>query len=185
VIYRSSSSTRTKTCLGILGGLSLMAFACALAQEPQTEVAQPAVPRVPPVPLVSGACPVLRSGSVIAFDWNPGFDPSWGVTGMRSFRLVFQLLGADGVHLNPASRLLLYSGSGGRITAIGNGYFHIEERVPPFTHQGTYHLVDAHSSAQLVPDYQGEAPKMTVSPVREYYCITVLPASRLSSSPPE
>ena len=163
-----------------------MAFACALAQAPQNEVASPAVPRVQPVPLVSGACPEVRQGGVVALDWNPGFDPSWGVTGMRSFRLVFQHLGADGVHLNPASRLLLDSGPGGRITAIGNGYFHIEARLPLSTHLGTYHLVDAHSSAQLVPDYQGEAPKMTVSPVREYFCITVVPVARPStSSPPE
>jgi hypothetical protein len=162
-----------------------MAFACALAQEPQTEVAPPPVSPSQPVPLVSGACPAIPQGGTIAFDWNPGFDPSWGVAGMRSFRLVFQLLGADGVHLKPTSRLLLNSGSGGRMTAIGNGYFHIEARVPPFTHSGTYHLVDAHSSAQLVLDYQRETPKMTVSPVREYYCITVLPASRPSSPPPE
>ncbi len=123
MIHRSSSSTRTKA---ILGSLSLMAFACAFAQASQTEVASPAVPRAQPVPLVSGACPAVRQGGVISFDWNPGFDPSWGVTGMRSFRLIFQHLREDGVNLNPASRLVLDSVPGGRMTAIGNGYFHIE-----------------------------------------------------------
>jgi hypothetical protein len=184
VIYRSSASTSTKTCLGILGGLSLMASACALAQAPQTEVASPAVSRPQPVALVSGVCPAVPQGGAISFDWNPGFDPSRGVTGMRSFRLIFQGLREDGISLNPASRLLLDSVPRGRITAIGNGYFHIEARVPPFAHRGTYHLVAAHSAPELVPDYQGDAPEMTVSPVREYYCITVLPASRPSSSPP-
>jgi hypothetical protein len=182
VIHRSSSSTRTKA---ILGSLSLVAFACASAQA-QTAVASPAVPRAQPVPLVSGACPAVRQGGVISLDWNPGFDPSSAVTGMKSFRLIFQHLQQDGVNLNPASRLLLDSGPRGKITASGNGFFHIEARLPPSTHLGTYHLVQAHSSPALLPDYQGEAPKMTVSPASESFCITVVPAPPpSSSSPPE
>jgi hypothetical protein len=138
------------------------------------------------VPLVSGACPAVRQGGVISLDWNPGFDPSSAVTGMKSFRLIFQHLQQDGVNLNPASRLLLDSGPRGKITASGNGFFHIEARLPPSTHLGTYHLVQAHSSPALLPDYQGEAPKMTVSPASESFCITVVPAPPpSSSSPPE
>jgi hypothetical protein len=135
------------------------------------------------VPLVSGACPAVRQDGVLSFDWNPGFDPSWGVTGMRSFRLIFQHLREDGVNLNPESRLVLDSGPRGRMTAIGNGYFHIEARLPPSTHLGAYHLVAAHSSPELLSDYQGDVPKMTVSPASEYFCITVVPARRASSSP--
>jgi hypothetical protein len=179
VIHRFLSSTRTKA---IIGSLILVAFTCTLAQTPQTEVASPAVPRAQPVPLVSGACPAVRQGGVISLDWNPGFDPSWGVTGMKSFRLIFQHLREDDVNLNPASRLVLDSRPRGKITASGNGYFHIEARLPPSTRLGTYHLVDAHSSPDLSPDYQGEAPKMTVSPVRESFCVAVIPASRPSSS---
>jgi len=183
VIHRFSSSNRTKA---ILGSLSLLAFTCAFAQTPQTEVASPAISRAQPVPLVSGACPAVPQGGVISFDWNPGFDPSWGVTGMKSFRLIFQQFRNDGVNLNPASRLLLDSGPRGRMTAGGNGYFQIEAHLSPSTHPGTYQLVDAHSSPELLPEYQGEAPKMTVSPVREHFCITVVPASpHSSSSPPE
>jgi hypothetical protein len=183
LIYRSSSSTRTKA---IIGSLSLVAFACASAQAPQTEVASPAVPRAQSVPLVSGACPAVRQGGVISLDWNPGFDPSSGVTGMKSFHLIFHQLREDGVNLNPASRLVLDSGPRGRMTAVANGYFHIEARLPPSTHLGTYHLVAAHSSPGLSPDYQGEAPKMTVSPASESFCVAVVPASRpSSSSPPE
>jgi hypothetical protein len=55
-----------------------MAFACALARAPQTEVATPAVPRAQPVPLVSGACPAVRQGGVLSFDWNPGSPPPEG-----------------------------------------------------------------------------------------------------------
>ncbi len=177
MIHRPSSSIRTKA---ILGSLSGVAFACAFAQAaPQSEISA----RVPPVALVSGACPAVSQGGTIAFDWNPGFAPSWGVTGMRSFRLIFQSLREDGVNLNPASRLQLESAPRGRITAIGNGYFHIEARLPPFAHRGTYHLVAAHGAPELVPDYQGEAPEMTVSPVREFYCITVVPRSQTQSPP--
>jgi hypothetical protein len=183
LIHRSSSSTRTKA---ILGSLSLVACVCAVAQAPQTEVASPAIPHTQPVALNSGTCPAVRQGGVISLDWNPAFDPSWAVTGMKSFRLIFHHLREDGVNLNPASRLLLDSGPRGRMTAIGNGYFHIEARLPSSAHLGTYYLVEAHSSPDLLPDYQGEAPKMTVSPVREQFCITVAPAPRPSSlSPPE
>jgi hypothetical protein len=182
VIHRTSSSTRTKA---ILGSLSLMVFACALVQASQTEVASPSVSRRQPVPLVSGACPAVPQGGSVALDWNPGFDPSWGVTGMKSFRLIFNHLQQDGVNLNPAS-VLIVDGSRGRMTATGNGYFHIEARLPLFTHLGAYQLVGAHSSPEFLQDYQGEPPKMTVSPVREHFCITVVPAPRpSSSSPPE
>lgn len=177
MIHRSSSSTRAKA---LLGSLSLIAFACALAQAPQSEVSAPAVP---PVPLVSGACPAVSRGGTIALDWNPDFDPSWAGTGMRSFRLIFQQLEEDGVTLNPASRLVLDSGTRGRMTDIGNGYFHLEARLPAMTHPGTYHLVGAFSSPQLFPDYQGEAPTITVSPVSEFYCITVVPRSQTPSPP--
>src|SRR3981189_914242 len=84
VIHRFSSSTRTRA---ILGSLSLMTFTCALAQAPQTEVASQTVPLAQPVPLVSGACPTVPQGDVISLDWNPGFDPSSAVAGMKSFRL--------------------------------------------------------------------------------------------------
>jgi hypothetical protein len=183
VIHRFSSSTRTKA---ITGGLSLLAFTGAFAQTPLTQVASSAVPLAQPVPLVSGACPAVRQGGVLSLDWNPAFDPSWAVTGLKSFRLIFQHLQQDGVNLNPMSRLVLDSGLRGRMTPIGNGYFHIETRLPSSTHLGTYHLVAAHSSPELLPDYQGEAPQMTVSPVRESFCVAVIPASRpSSSSPPE
>jgi hypothetical protein len=176
VIYRPSSSIRTKA---LIGGLSLLAFGCAPALPPQGSAASPAVP------LVSGACPSVPQGGVISLDWNPGFDPSYPVTGLKSTRLVFQQLREDGVTLSlgPSSRLVLFSGPGGRITDIGNGYFHIESRLSPITRPGIYHLVGAAGSPALLPDYQGEAPKMTVSPVRESYCITIVPRSQTQSPP--
>lgn len=171
MIHRSSSSTCTKA---IAGGLSLLAFSCALAQTAQPELAPPAARLKQPVPLVADTCPTVRQDGVLSLDWNPAFDPSGAVTGLKSFRLIFDHLLADGVHPNPAARLVLDVGPGGRMTAIGNGYFHIEMRLPPSTHPGTYHLVAAHGSPTLSPDYQGEAPTMTNSPEREYFCITVI-----------
>jgi hypothetical protein len=180
VIYRPSSSIRTKA---LIGCLSLLAFVCAPAQASQDSAASLAAPLVQSVPLVSGACPAVRRGGVISLDWNPGFDPSYPVTGLKFTRLVFHQLREDGASINPSSRLVLESDSRGLITAIGNGYFHIEARLPLMVHPGTYHLVGAVGSPQLLSDYQGEAPKMTVSPVRESFCITVVPALRASSSP--
>jgi hypothetical protein len=180
VIYRPSSSIRT---MALIGGLSLLAFVCASAQAPQDSAAVPAASPLQPVPLVSGACPSVPQGGVISLDWNPGFDPSYPVTGLKFTRLVFQYLREDGVTLNPASRLVLDTGHRGMMTAIGNGYFHIESRLSPMTRPGTYHLVRAQSSPQLLPDYQGDAPQMTVSPVRESYCITVVPRAQTQSPP--
>ena len=181
MIYRTSASIRTGA---LIRGLSLLAIVGASAQTPQEPVGSSAIARVQPVALVSGACPAVRQDGVLSLEWNPGFDPSWGVTGMKAFRLVFQGLREDGVTPIPAARLVLDSFHRGRMTGIGNGYFHIEARLPPSTHLGPYHLVAAHSSPELLPDYQGEAPQMTVSPARESFCITVVPAPRPSSSPP-
>jgi hypothetical protein len=179
VIQRFPSSIRTKA---LLGSLSLLTFACALAQTPQTDAASSTAPRAQPVPLVSGACPAVGQGGAISLDWNPAFDSSWAVTGIKSFRLIFQSLLADGVTPNPASRLVMDSGPRGRATAIGDGSFHIEARLPSSTHPGIYHLVMAHTSPELLPNYQGDSPKATVSPASEDFCITVAPAPQASTS---
>jgi len=180
MIYRTSASIRTGA---LIGGLSLLAIVGASAQTLQEPVGSSAIARVQPVALVSGACPAVRQDGVLSLEWNPGFDPSWGVTGMKAFRLVFQGLREDGVTPIPAARLVLDSFHRGRMTGIGNGYFHVEARLPPFTHPGVYRLVGANSSAALVADYTGEAPRQTVSPVGESYCITVVPGSRAQSPP--
>jgi hypothetical protein len=162
----------------------MLAFTCgALAQPPQAAAAPAAASLTQPVPLVSGTCQTLRQGGVLSLDWNPYFYPSGAVTGLKAFRLIFDHLLADDVNLNPASRLVLDVGPHRGITATGNGYFRIEARLPPSTHLGTYRLVAAHGSPEVPPDYQGEAPKMTVSPTREYFCITVVPVRRATSSP--
>jgi hypothetical protein len=180
MIYQTSASIRSKA---LIGGLSLLALVGAAAQAPQDVVAPPVTPQTQPVPLVSGACPTVRRDGALSLEWNPGFDPSWGVTGMKSFRLTFQGLREDGVNPNPASRLVVDSSVRGRMTAIGNGYFHLEARLPASTRPGIYRLVGAHSSAAVASDYTGEAPKATVSPVSESYCITVVLNSRAQSPP--
>ena len=65
---------------------------------------------------------------------------------------------------------------------IGNGYFHIDLRIPSGSLPGQYKLIDAVSYAKTIPDYQGPGLPMTNSPVRERYCITVVPAPQ--SEPP-
>ncbi len=173
MICRTSSSMRSKA---LIGGLSLLAFAGATAQGPQGPAGSHAVA------LISGACPAVPQDGAVAVEWNPGFDPAWGVTGMKAFRLVFEGLREDGVTPIPGSRLVLDSFPRGRITAMGNGYFHVEARVPARTHPGVYRLVGANGSAGLVADYQGEAPRQTVSPVGESYCMTVVAGSRAQAA---
>ena len=170
----------------IASSLSLLTMACALAQVPRPDAASSPTALAQPVPLVSGSCASVRPGAAISLEWNPTFEPFWAVTGLKSFRLIFHSLLADGVTPNPVSRLIVDSNPGGKATALGDGSFRIEARLPLASHPGTYHLVAAHSSPQILPDYQGEAPEMTVSPVSEDLCITVAPSTQAaSSSPPE
>ena len=168
---RTSAWIRSKA---LIGGLGLVALVAAAAQAPQSSVGS----RVQAVALVSGACPAVRQGGAISVEWNPGFDPSWGVTGMKAFRLILQGLREDGVTPIPASRVVVDSFPRGRMTPTGNGYFHVEARLPPRTHPGVYRLVGANGAAAVVENYTGEAPRATVSPVGESYCMTVVAGSQ-------
>ena len=183
MIYRTLFSIRTKT---IAGSLSLLTMACALAQAQQPDAASSSTPLAQAVPLVSGSCTSVRQHGVLSLEWNPAFETSWAVTGLRSFRLIFQSFLADGITPNPVSRVIVDSTPGGKATALRDGSFHIEARLPSSTRPGTYHLVAAHSAPQLIPNYQGDDPKMTVSPVGENFCITVVAGPQaISASAPE
>jgi ketosteroid isomerase-like protein len=96
----------------------------------------------------------------------------------KAFRLIFEGLRENGVTPIPAARLVLDSFPRGRMTAMGNGYFHVEARLPHSTHPRVYRLVGASSSAAVVADATGEAPRQTVSPVSESYCMTVVAGPR-------
>jgi hypothetical protein len=174
VIHQNTFSTRTGV---IVGGFALLTLSSSFAQTPQTETPpKAAFTRV--VPLISGTCPTVHNGEAISLDWNPGFDPSWAVSGLVTFKLTFGLQSADGVNTRVRSGISM----GGRdvalnISANGNGYFHIEVPIPRRTSPGVYQLIDAEATPQTVPNYQGDRPKMTVTPVREHFCITVLSPS--------
>jgi hypothetical protein len=162
---RRRFSTRAKAVFGCLG---LLALACASAQAPQTAQSRTVL-------LVSDACPVVHTGDAVSLDWNPDFDPIWPVTGLRSFELRFAAVRGDGVTVaSRATALLGGRGTRVNISSIGNGFFHIEIPVSRGVAPGVYHLVEARAIAQLPPDYNGPNPTMTVSPVRERYCITVV-----------
>ena len=165
-------STRTKAVVGSLG---LLALVCASTQAAQART----------VTLVSDACPAVQTGDAVSLDWNPGFDPLGVATGLRTFELRFAGVLENGVTI--ASRpTALFGGRGStvNITAIGNGYYHIEIPVSRGVLPGVYHLVEARTIAELPPDYTGPSPSMTVSPVRERYCITVVSSSALQTSQP-
>ena len=169
-------TTRT---IAALGGLSLLSMACALAQAGGRYPLSAAQPHT--VPLLSDACPAVRSGDKISLDWNPGFEHPGMVEGLRVINLRFGRISANGVTVQqlPAIRL---GGLGAAlpVTSIGNGYFHIELRIPAGAAPGEYHLIDATADAKTLPEYQGPSLPMTNSPVRERFCITIVP----SAAPP-
>jgi len=189
-----ASLARTKA---VLGCMNLLAFACSLAQLPATvpETFQASSPTplllaplsVKTVPLVSDLCPAVGPGDRVTLDWNPGFDRTWAVTGLRHFTLRFAALDQYGLHLLPGHSLAvttLHVPHGA--TAIYNGYYHLEMAVPPNAHPGTYRLTRADAVARTVPEYAGLPLQMTNSPADRRFCITVLrspPAPSPSPSP--
>jgi hypothetical protein len=144
---------------------------------------QPNAESKPSVTLVSDTCSVVHEGDTIALDWNPGFEHAWAVTAVDSILLSFAPLDDYGVTVRMRN---VYTFRGKSVAINGesvvNGYFHfiipVLGRVPP----GIYRLVDARVAPQVLPDYDGAPPAMTVSPVRERYCITVV-SSTASQSP--
>jgi hypothetical protein len=160
----------------MIATLSGIIVSSAVTAPSQLQTAHAAKPHV--ATLVSDACPVVHSGDKISLDWNPGFEHPGIVEGLRVINLRFGRLAANGVTVQqvPAIRL---GGLGASlpITPIGNGYFHIELTIPAGAVPGEYHLIDASADAKPVAEYQGPNLLMTNSPVRERYCITVVPAT--------
>lgn len=180
LIERTASSMNTRATIG---GIGLLALSCALAQSQQVQSVKPATTPTHAIPLVSGACPAVNTGESVSLDWNPGFDPSWEVAGLRVVSLRFQMIADNGVSTTPSRISMLLRSSEERISASGNGYFHITIPIPPRTIAGVYHLIDAHATPRVSQEYQGPPPQMTVSPVRESYCVTVAPRARTQSPP--
>jgi hypothetical protein len=175
-MYRQRNSIRTKA---LAGSLSVLVLLCASAQAPQAQTSKAVSGKnVRTVPLISDACPEVHRGDLLALDWNPGFDPGSSVAGLRSFSLVFGPVVDN--YVNPKVRFSFSAGGKGHppaATSVTNGYFHIEIPVTKEVSPGVYRLVDAYATAEVLPDYQGQDPVMTVSPVGNRYCITVVSAA--------
>jgi hypothetical protein len=166
-------STRAKT---LFGGLSLLAVVCASSQAPQQAQSRT-------VPLVSDTCPNVRTGDKVSLDWNPLFDPIWPVSGLRGLSLTFAPVAEDGSVTKKGELILRPGNSATTISPLGNGYFHLEFTLNLKTSRpGTYRLVRANATADVVPDYAERPPQMTKSPVDERYCFTVAGPS-VSQSP--
>jgi hypothetical protein len=169
----------------VVAGCCLIAAPSAHAQAPQPSATSPfltAQPRT--VALASGSCPVVRSGDKVSLDWNPGFEHPGMVVGLRVFNLSFGRVGSNGVTVQQLPSLHLGGLAAGLpIADIGNGYFHIELSIPLRVAPGEYHLIGATAAAMRSPDYQGTESEMTNSPVREFYCITVVPLPKPLPSP--
>ena len=175
-----TASTRLRA---ILGGLALLAAASVCAQAPKPDGFRA-------IPLVADSCPNVQIGDRVSLDWNPNFDPIWPVTDLRGFRLTFAAVADDGVNLKQTYLILDSRSTPSEISPLGNGFFHIEITVSPRStttkviRPGNYRLVRAGAIATLDPNYAGELPQMTNSPVGERYCITVArPAASQSPQP--
>lgn len=135
---------------------------------------QAAGPSPAGVPLVPGSCAIVHNTDRISLDWNPGFDPAEEIAELRGFSLTFAFRSDD------VQRELYRVGLelGGRksppkIVPMANGFYHLEFSLPPRLSPGMYQLMDAHAGALSRSEYHGEI-KMTASPVREHFCITVV-----------
>jgi len=174
VICQRASSKPTRfisACLCLLG------FLFAAAQVPGTEMTVQAAAEKQEhvvVPMVSGQCPAVHAGDWISLDWNPAFDSTWAVTGVKNVSLSFVGTFPDGVTPNPRIMFALGRGENHRIVPLGNGYYRIESPLSTIVDPGVYQLVDAYANPELLPDYKGEIPRPTVFPTSEHLCITVL-----------
>ncbi len=169
-----------------MAGLGLLLCVSAAAQTASTGNAGAVAAAHPHVvvPLSSGSCPVVHYGEWISIDWNPGFDHAAMVTTLRRFMLTFAALDTDGVAIRSRKAFILGNGSTGaiRFTPSVNGFFHAEFAINRnYVPLGEYHLIAAAAAPQMDPEFTGERPTMTVSPVREHFCITVAAASASGS----
>jgi hypothetical protein len=162
----------------LLGGISLLAAVCAFSQTPPVESKV--------VPFVSDSCPSVRIGDKVSLDLNPNFDPIWPVTDLRGFSLTFAPVAEDGINLKKGELVLRAPHTHASNYSLGNGYFHLEFALSTKSIQpGTYRLIRANATAEVVPDYDGESPRMTKSPVEERYCFTFLGPPPSHSPQPE
>ena len=166
--------------IALFSTLSLV-LSVVLAQTSEEKLApQPKV-----TALKSDMCPVVHVGEMVSLEFNPVFDPNWPVTGMRTLNLEFARMAEDGASLERPSVLAGSRHTVARITDIGNGFFHVEALIGRAT-PGVYRLVNVHTSAAVLEEYRGSGPEpeVTVSPVSERYCITVVGLQASQSSQP-
>jgi hypothetical protein len=132
------------------------------------------------VALTTATCPTVSPLTLVSLDWNPGFEHESAVTGINHFGLVFAPVAADGstVITHPNGHPSHYVARSVSATPTANGYYHLEFRLSNPIPPGLYRVVDAGAAPQVQPEYQGPAPKMTVSPARDRLCITVANSPR-------
>jgi hypothetical protein len=165
--------SRAARNIALFSALSLF-LPAAMAQTSEEKPApQPKVSA-----LKSDVCPEIHVGELVSFEFNPVFDPTWPVTGLRIISLDFARVAEDGVTLEHPSVFAGSRHTAARVSSIGNGFFHVEATIGRAA-PGQYRLVDVHAFAALLDEYRGSGPEpeMTVSPVSERYCITVVPST--------
>jgi hypothetical protein len=137
------------------------------------------------VALNTATCTTVSPLSLLSLDWNPGFDYESAVAGIDHFGLVFAPVASDGVTVinHPNGDYSRYIARSVSATPIANGYYHFEFRLSKALPPGLYRVVDAGVAPSVQTDYNGPAPRMTVSPARDRLCITVVDSSRRSALP--
>jgi len=188
---RSIAQTRNGATYRLVATLPACALAVALlassntpvsAQQESSAASSPAPAKIA---LVSSACVTVHMGDILTLNWNPGFEHPAMVANLLSVQLAFAGLAENGVTVRTRPAFTLGERIDPSASKPGvNGDFHTEFRLPRHIPPGEFHMIAAHIRPRMDPRFEGQPPIMTNSPVRELFCITVVPLPQPQSPPP-
>jgi hypothetical protein len=141
------------------------------------------------VALTPGNCAQVTEGDILTLDWNPAFENPASVSGIADFHLAFGSPGESSSSRRRPSLVLETVHRGETVSSepgiqpIPNGYFHLRFLVHlANVETGTYHLIDAQAVPILDPDFHGETPRMTNTPLNFPFCLNVIADARRRSA---
>jgi hypothetical protein len=179
--------------IGLVRAACILCTACilsgplALTTAAQTRTGTPdAVTPVGEKALTAGVCADVTDGDILTFEWNPAFDNTSAVSGLREFALRFANASDFGVARRTQTGLLLSAvnrreGDLHPFKTLPNGFFQVTFHVHLKQGEaGEYHLVESWATANVEPEYKGKLPAMTNSPTNSPFCLNAIPSASRS-----